>query len=484
MMGEIKKLGGESVIYGLSTVVARLLNFILVPFYTYFLLPSEYGIVAAVFSYIAFLNAIYQFGMDQAYMRFAGETSDDKKAFSTAMFCVAGISAAVSATLMLGSQQAARLCGIGAENSGLIFYSAVILTLDALSSAAFAKLRLMHKAWNFVAVKTAGIVLNVACNIIFVGFMGMKVEGVFLASLLASAFSLALLWPVFRASLRWIFDGELFSEMVKFAWPFVPAGLGAMIVQVIDRPILLFLTDAKTVGIYQANYRLGIFMMLFVSMFDQAWRPFFLERANTPNAPNIFARVFTYFALAGVFFAAGISFFIGDVIKTSVFGFHLLNENYWGGLSIVPIILFGYLFYGFYINFMASAAISKRTSAIMKVTFLGAATNVLANFLLIPNFNMTGAAWATFISYFIMAGAMYFYGKKLYPVPYEYKRAGKVFLAAAITLGLWLGCGKLFGENPPAFLLCKLAIIALYPVELFLLGFFTDGEKRRIGEMI
>jgi len=372
MLKDLKALGKESLIYGLSTVGARLLNFLLMPFYTHYLLPAEYGVVATVFSYIAFLNILYQYGMDQAYMR---HYAHKEKAFSTAYSCVLVTSVLFSAVLACFPSFWAGLGGL---------YAAAILFLDSINVLPFADLRMAHKPFYFAGVRLASITLNVVLNIVFLTRFGMGIEGVFLANLLSSLLSVAAVPKRFTFT----FDRELFRKLVDYSLPLLPAGLGAMAVQVIDRPILLRLSGEAAVGVYQANYRLGIFMVLLVSMFDQAWRPFFLERADKPDAPAVFARVLTYFTLVLVWLGMALSFFIPDLARLQVAGRALIHESYWPGLPIVPVVLFAYLVNGIYVNLLAPIIISKKTKVIMLATLAGALVNVAANFALIPKFGI------------------------------------------------------------------------------------------------
>ncbi|MDT8286576.1 MAG: oligosaccharide flippase family protein, partial [Elusimicrobiales bacterium] len=312
MKKDIGRLGGESLIYGLSTVAARLLNFLLMPFYTHYLPPAGYGVVAAVFSYIAFLNIVYHYGLDQSYMRHRSE--DAGRAWSSALACLLVSTAFLTALMLLFPSALAGLAGIGADSGRLVLYAAAILALDTLSLLPFAELRMRHKALRFAAVRTASIALNVALNVYFLAGRGMGVEGVFLANIISSALSLLLLSDLLFSTIP-SFDRGMARRLLSFALPLLPAGLGAMAVQVIDRPIMLALSGEAAVGLYQASYRLGIFMMLVVSMFDAAWRPFFLERADKPEAPPVFARVLTYFTALAAWTLVGVSLLIEDAVK-------------------------------------------------------------------------------------------------------------------------------------------------------------------------
>ncbi|MDD4003694.1 MAG: oligosaccharide flippase family protein [Elusimicrobiaceae bacterium] len=480
MLKDIAALGRESVIYGFSTVLARLLNFLLVPFYTYFLAPADYGVAASVFAYIAFLNIIYQYGMDQAYMRFtAGRNPDDPVVFSTPLLAVTASSAVLSAGLILFSGPLAELCGIGRGFAPLVVYSALVLALDAVCIVPFARLRMKHRAWKFVGVRTLSIAVNVGMNIVMLAVLRRGPEGIFIAALAASGVSLLLLLPDMLRIARPRFDRALFSDMAAFAWPFVPSGLASMIVQVVDRPIVMFLAGATAVGVYQAGYKMGIFMMLIVVMFDQAWRPFFLERARQPGAERMFARVFTLFSFAGVWVTLAIALFIGDLLRFPVHGVYLLHPDYRGGIAVVPLVLVAYLFYGFYINFMVAPVLSKKTGMLVWVTLAGGLSNIAGNFLLVPHFSIIGAGWATLVSYLIMAVCLYFAGRRVYPVPYEWSRVLKVFACA----GLLLGCAWAAVRCGAPVRAAKLSVLLFYPVILGLAGFYRTAEIEELKKI-
>ena len=473
MFKDIRSLGKESVIYGLSTVAARLLNFFLMPFYTHYLVPAEYGVAAALFSYIAFFNILYQYGMDQAYMR---HFEEKEKSFPAAFAGVFWGGLVLTVLLVLAASPAAALSGIGAANGRLVVWSALILFSDALSVVPFADLRMEHKAVRYASIRFFTIVINVLLNIVFISFLRKGVEGIFLANIISSLFALAAVLLPCRRLLSLKIDGAVFRRLAVFALPLVPAGLGSMAVQVIDRPILLRLSGEAAVGIYQANYRLGIFMMLVVSMFDQAWRPFFLDRSKKENAGAVFARVLTYFVLAGVWLTLALSFFIGDLVKVKVFSTPLIHPAYWPGLGIVPIILWGYLFNGVYINFLAPVILAKKTASIMTATLSGAAVNIAANFILIPLYGITGAAWATFIAYFAMAVVIYPAGRDAYPIPYEFKRLAAMFGAGLLLSLPLLMPGLITGR---AWFLYRAAALAAFPSALLAFGFFLPEEKNK-----
>jgi len=221
--------------------------------------------------------------------------------------------------------------------------------------------------------------------------------------------------------------------MLKFGLPFLPAGFAVMLVQVIDVPILERLTDLKTVGIYKANYKLGIFMMLFVNMFQFAWQPFFLQNAKELNAKEMFSKILTYFTLVGSVILVVLSLFITDLAQIKIAGFSLVGSQYWAGLQIVPIILLAYLINGMYSVFSAGIYIEEKSIYVPFITGTGALVNVVANFLLIPVLSFTGAAIATLASYFVMALGYYYVTQKFFKVKYELKRIGHIFISVLLV---------------------------------------------------
>ena len=471
MLEDIKTLGRESLVYGLSTVAGRMLTFLLLPFYTHYLLPADYGVSAAIFSYIAFFSILCQYGLDQAYMR---HYEHREKAFPAAFYGVAVVSFVIAALLCASGERLAVFSGIGAGHGRLIRYGALILFIDALSAVPFADLRMAHKAPRYALVRLSALAVNLLLNLWLIAGAGWGIEGIFAANAVSSLFSLAVvIWPAVPR-LKFTADRDLFSKMLSFALPLVPAGLGSMAVQVIDRPILLALAGPAAVGIYQANYRLGIFMMLVVSMFDQAWRPFFIERAKKPEAKPLFAKILTCFAMCSAGLVLAVSFFIEDIVKIRVAGTPLIHPAYWSGLGLVPVVLWGYLFNGLYVNFLAPAVIARKTGLIMSVTLCGAAVNIAANFALIPAFGMLGAAWATFASYFCMAALMLFAGRRHYAVPYEYGRLAAILCSAGL-------CACVFFLKPlivcagPLWLAVRLVALGAYLI--LAVRLLSDAEK-------
>ncbi len=477
MRRQLQRLGSDTAIYGVSTILGRALNFLLLPFYTNVLLPGEYGVVSYVFSIIAFVTVFYSYGLESAYFKYSStlEVGTQKENFSTPFISLILTSALFSLVISALAGPIARSLAISADLLPIVYCGAGVLAFDAIAIVPFAALRMEHKPRVFAAIKVMTIVITVVLNIVLLLVLHMGVRGIFISNLVASGFAVLMLVPTIVRNFTWPIQGDLLKALLKFGLPFVPAGLATMAVQVVDRPILRALTDDATVGIYQANYRLGIFMMLVVQMYDFAWRPFYFSNAAEPNAKQLFARVLTYVLLCMSAIFLVISFFIEDAVKISLFGHHIIHPNYWGGLGIVPVVLAGYMFLGISNNMSAGIYIEKKTSYMPPITFIGAAVNVGVNFLLIPSMGMMGAAWATFFAYFSMAVAVYFVSRKVYPIEYEFGRLFKIAICTIVVYAVYL----IFPMSDWSWwsgTLVRLGLLGVFCILMYAMKFFDNSE--------
>ena len=434
MLDKIKELTKDTAIYGISTIVGRFLGFFLIPFYTNVINTHDFGIYSNIYAYLAFLNIFFIYGMDAAFMKYASikENTEKEKIFSTAYLFVALTTLLLVVILFLLKIPFSRLMEIPNEYSKLYYYLIIILVFDTLALVPFANLRLERKAGKFTSIKLSNIVLNLTLNFILVLKFKLGIEAIFLANLIASAFSFLLLTPEIFKLITLRIDKDLLRKLLKFGIPYLPASLASTVVQVIDRPVVLAMTNESTLGIYQANYKLGIFMMLFVSMFQFAWQPFFLNNAKEKNAKEIFAKVLTIFLLVSSMIWIILTLFVEDFARFEFLpGKSIIGKEYLSGIAIVPIILLGYLFNGIYYNFQAGIYIEEKTKYFPVVTGAGALINVCVNILLIPVLGIMGAAIATLASYVVMAGGLYFFSQKYYKIPYEY---GKIFKVLAVII--------------------------------------------------
>ncbi len=475
MLRELRGLAKETAVYGLSTVLGRLLSFLLTPLFSYLLEPTDNGAMQAVYAYIAFLSVIYGLGLDTAYLRLGRrEGKSDESAFSAAFLTVVGSALAVSTVIHLFAAPLARAMGLPAEFAVLVRYGAWILAADAAMIMPYAELRGSHRARAYAGIKLVGIAMNLILAYVFVRVLRLGLHGVFLANLTASLSSLAMLAPVILSRLAPP-DRAKLKSMLGFGVPLVLAGVGSMVVQVSDRPILARAAGLAAAGVYGTCYKLGIGMMLLVGMFDQAWKPFILERADRPDAGALIARVLTYFTTLASWAFLAIVFFIGPLVTAPLLGGKsLIHPSFWSGLPVVPIVTLGYLFSGFYFVMLAPLMLDKRTGAISAATWAGALVNLGANWFLIPRLGMMGAAWATLAAYVAMAVAVWALGRDSRAVPYEWTRLGGL---AAWTAALWWP-GMNVGLGARALLLCA------YPAGLMIFGFLAPDELAELRSLL
>jgi O-antigen/teichoic acid export membrane protein len=491
MRQQLRQLSGDTAIYGVTTIVQRFLSFLLTPFYTHFLRPAEYGVQATIFSIIAFVMILSNAGMEAAYFKYYSVADDDlgrRRAYWNALLINWGVAGAIAGVIICLPAAFNRVAffNLPPSDFGLIRLTGAIIFFDSASMVTLALLRMSRRPKVFGGIKIAAIVVNVALNVWLVGILKMGVAGVMLAGLIQSAAQFLLTLPFLAGMLPITIDRETSDRLLRFGLPTIASGLALIALQVIDRPIMSNLAGYTAAGLYQANYRLGIVMMMFVSMFEFAWRPFFLQQANQPNARQLFARVFTYFNLvAGAIFLV-FSFYIVNLAELPLpfrHGKTIIDPSYWSGLGIVPVVLAAYIFNGWYTNFITGIYIEKKTRSLPWITGVGAVAEAGLCFLLIPILGIAGGAWATLVAYLVMAVVLYRYIRRWYPIAYEWGRVGKLAIGVA---GVWV-LNLLITDFHDGSLragLIRLGLLGLYAGWLVVGGFFDGAERRELSRFL
>jgi len=474
---DLKRLTKHSAIYGLGHILSRGIGFLLLPLYTNVLSPAEYGLVALIFTFIAFVNILFLYGLDSAFLRFYAleEDADGKRqVLSTTCLLTVFTSILFFAVLFFLSGPLSRLVLGRSEIQSLLKIAAGILLLDTLSTFPYLLLRMEERSSRFVVYRFVNIILNVGLNILLVAHLKMGVQGVFSSNLVASVFTLIILLPVVWSRLSPIVSMKLAKEFLKFGLPFIPAGLASMTMELIDRYMLNNMKGLEIVGIYNAGYKLGLFMLLVVMAFKFAWQPFFLSLAREESrAKKSFAAVLTYFLLASGFLHLAVSFFVDDLVRLSFGGVSVFGSDYWAGTQVVPVILLAYIIMGVYLIFLPGIYLKKKTKFVPLFTGTGAAVNVVCNLLFIPRWGMMGAAWATLLGYLSMAGLMYVTVQRFYPIRYQFARITRIALVAAVLFG----AGQWIGHS----LVNRILLLFLgFPMGLAVTGFFTKAERQRV----
>ena len=444
-MSTFKKLFQQTFIYGLATVLPRMLSFLLVPLYTEVLPKEEYGEISVIFAYFVLFNVILAYGMETAFFRFYNKQKEKTEVLSTS-----GISLGLSSLLFFGvaflSQDwISSITGIPLQYIKIAIW---ILLLDALVIIPFAWLRASEKPMRYAIIKILNVAVNLGLNVFFLIYLNDLARGseffatiyipdfeisyVFIANLIASGITLLLMLPFyFRLQLR--FNTTLWKSMIKYAFPVLIAGIAFSINEVFDRIMLDYLLPAdiarSEIGAYSACYKLALFMTLFATAFRLGIEPFFFSHAESRNAAQTYAQITNYFVVLGSLILVGVIVFI-DLLKIIL----IQNDTYWEAMEVVPLILLANLFLGIYHNLSVWYKITDRTKFGGYISLAGAAVTIVLNLLLIPLISYTGSAIATLAAYGLMMLLSLYFGQKYYPIPYNLKKMlGYLSLAVFIS---------------------------------------------------
>ena len=439
-MNPLKKLAGQTAIYGLSTIVGRLLNYLLVPLYTYqFADPREYGIVTEFYAYLSFLNVVLSYGMETALFNFAAKQGDARRVGATAQWSLLATTLVFLIAGLHWAQPIADLLRHPAHGD-YVRWAIWILALDALAAIPFAMLRQRQRAGRFAALKTLNILVNIAGNALFIGVAkwahdhgglgdwgvyaaclydpGIGIGYVFLANLAASAVTLVLLSrEIIGLGLR--FDPQLWRRMLRYGLPLLIAGLAGMVNETLDRVLLKYLLPADVamsqIGIYGACYKISILMTIFIQAYRYAAEPFFFSLYKQKDSRETYALTMNWFVVACSVIFLGVMANISWVQ-------YFVGANYRQGLPVVPILLLANLCLGVYFNLSVWYKLTEQTRYGTYFTLWGALVTLVLNFYWIPRMGYLGSAWATLACYGSMAVLSYGCGHRAFPIPYDLRR--------------------------------------------------------------
>lgn len=458
-MNILKKLASDTAVYGLSSLLGRLLNYLLVPFHTLIFEPQAYGVVSVFYADAAFLNVIYLYGMETAFFRFVNRADFDKESVFNLIQTALIISSVLFSSFLFFFADFLSVFFAYPDSELYIQYFAFILGIDAILAVPFARLRSEGKAKRFASLKILTILLNIFFTIFFLWFCPKVTEGVFLANFqdffkkfydtenqlayvfLANLLANASLLPFFIKDFfkfRFQVDWTKFSPIFFYAYPILFTGLTAAINEVADRNLLEALlppnfyenkSSTDAVGIYSACYKLAIFISLAVQAFKYAAEPLFFAQAQQKNSPEIFAKIMKYFVIACAVMYLGVS------LNLDILQFILQKPEYREGIYIVPFLLLANVFLGIYYNLAIWFKITDRTYFGTWIGLFGAVLTVLFNILLIPVWGYLGSAVATLLCYAAMAGLCYVIGQKYFPVPYDIFSAFLYLGLASVLIG-------------------------------------------------
>lgn len=450
-MNPYKKLGGQAIIYGLGNIVPRILNYaILTVYYTRRFSVEEYGVITELYAYVAILMVILTYGMETGLFKFSDDEKSRNNVFSTAFLSVTLTSVFFVFVVIVLRSVIAR--GIGyTGNPEYIVYLGTILGIDAVSAIVFAKLRIENKVRRFALLKIINVVVTIFFVLLFLeGFPRLAwisgssfyavyladigVGFVFIANLLASLVVLLLLLGDIR-KYKAVVRGSVLMKLLVYSIPLLVSGLAGMFNETIDR-ILIRNFSAEGInplyelGIYGANYRIAVLMTIFVQMFRYAAEPFFFNQFKQKEARLIYANVLKYFTIFMMVIFLAVSVLI-DGFK------YFIDVRFHEGLQIVPIVLMANVFTGMLFNVNMWYKLTGNTMYGVYITGTGAIITVVLNILFIPLYGYIACAWIHLLSNFLMLAITYFYGQKVYKIPYDLKNILLYVLLGVVFYGIW-----------------------------------------------
>lgn len=434
-MNNIKHLAKQTAVYGLSSIFARLINYIITPLYTYHFLPEAYGVYASFYAYTALLLAVLGMGMETAYFRFHKQ----EKSFDVIMSFLLVIAFLF---FLLVNLFAVQISGFLFDTTAayvlfIRLFSGIIIC-DLLLALPFARLRLSQKALQFASFKLLNIVLTVLLNLFFILILKNSSEQVthpfhqklgnlyqenigigyaFIANLVASIVSILCFYKVFQ-KIKWNWNTSLLKPYLRYAMPLVLVSCGGIVNEVADRILLKIyvpgdeIQKLAAVGLYSAAYKIAILLSIFIQAFRYAAEPFFFKHHQQNGETKVYAQVMNYFTATTCLV---LLFVVANLDWLQYFNAPIYKQ----GTTIVPILLFANLFLGMYYNLSVSYKLSDRTFAGAAIALFGSLITITINVIFIPYFSYVASAWATLICYASMLVLSYFWGQKFFRINYD-----------------------------------------------------------------
>ncbi|WP_372975034.1 lipopolysaccharide biosynthesis protein [Muriicola sp.] len=434
-MSLFQKLFKQTFIYGLATVLPRMLSFILVPLYTKVMPTGAYGEVTLIFAWFAIFNVVLAYGMETAFFRFFNSEEKPTRVTSTALISVGATTAVFTVFAFVIREQMAVWLNIDPQ---YIKYVIFILALDALAIIPFAMLRAMQKPRRYAVIKILNVAVNLSLNVFFLLFLPGLSEGnpegifsaiyvpdfqisyIFISNLIASALTLALMFPSYRLR-NYTFDRVLWSKMIRYGLPVMIAGIAFTINEVFDRIMLSELLPASIakseIGKYSACYKIALFMTLFATAFRLGIEPFFFSHSRSENPQKAYAQITNYFVVLGSVILLAVVVY-ADPLKVLI----VRNSDYWEAMPVVPIIILASFCLGIYHNLSVWYKVTDRTRFGAYISIAGAVITIVINYLFIPSIGYYASAYATLAAYASMMSLSYYLGKRYYPIPYNFRK--------------------------------------------------------------
>jgi O-antigen/teichoic acid export membrane protein len=462
-------------IYGLGDLARKLVGFLLIPLYTRYMSPGQYGILQLSLVFIAFWQILYSFGMTTAFFRYYLDTRDDearKRVFSTTLWSVLFIDLLLSVLMIKNVDTISDLLFGDPGEGAIVVLVVFVLFIESIVQIPLLLLRALDRSRTFLMFVIIQLSAALIANYVLVAHYGMGPYGAILANLLSSGLLLALLVPVAVKSTRFTFARETFVHLLRYGLPFIPSAISMMVMNISDQYLLRYFRGLEETGLYALSYKFGMAINLFITGFRYAWIPFIFRVSGEPDANKLYARTFEITSVILAFLFFGICTFLPEIY------YLLVDRSYYGGMVIVPLVAFSYILFGLHIIFIAGVYLEDQTPFIAKVGTTAAVINVLLNLLLIPEYGMWGASVTTLASFSVLIVLVYIKAQKVHPIPFDLRRVASVLL---ISLFLVAGVRYFDWGSPLMTVGIKLLTFAIF---LFILRSMGYIRKQKLKEIL
>ena len=468
LLQTLKKLLKHSVIYGLGGMLAKLLGFVLLPIYTRYLTPADYGILVLLGVTSSFAAAIAQLGLGSALFReVIYKESDESTVVSTAFYFLLVESILFFGGLIAFSPQLSHLIFDTLEYTHLLHIVFLTGVLSMFNVIVMAILRTREQSALYSILSVAKFLVGAILNIYFIVVLQRGVEGLLIAGLISTALFAVVDLALLSRDIRLTFSVPILRRMLGFGVPLVPAGLSSLVMTSADRFFLQVFSTPAEVGLYSLGYNIGMVVNLIVGAIQLAWPAQLFVIAKQPDAERQFAQILTYYLFAIGFIGLGLSVLAREVLVI------MTTPRFYGAYVVIPLIVLSYIFYG--IRFMTNIAlpIQDKMKYMPPIIIGSAILNLGLSYILIPRYGMMGAAWATAISYLILVVVQTAVNLRFWYIPYEYKRIAKISLVWGGVYG-----SSLLIRTPSVWLSSglKVALLTTYPFLLYALHFYEKQE--------
>ncbi len=469
--GEVKLLAKHSAIYGVARILDRAIGFFMIPVYTRFLAPADYGVLELIYMTVSLIGMVVGVGITSAVTRFYFDHKDEEKrnvVISTAIIAYGGMVGLIVLLLLPFGGFVGRVVLQSDDGSRLILVALITMAADIVFSIVLAYLRAQHASLKVTGITLTKTVLTLSLNIYFLVFLEMGVFGILLASLVANLlFATGMVIDTLRRTGMRI-DFPLMVEMLRFGGPLIPSNVAAYLVHSSDRYFIGHYVAVSQVGIYSLGYKFGSLINQLVNApFTQIWNPRRIEKFDQGDVEKHFAKIFTYFCTLNVFAALMLSLLSRELIQV------MAAPEYWDAYKVVPIIALSYVIFSFHYHFNIGILAKKKTKFIAYTNVLNGGLNLVLNIALIPRFGVWGAAWATLFCFTFKITLTYIFSNRLHPILVEWRRVITVFLVGGVVYGagVQIDLGSIW-LNAPAHAAAGLGM----PLLLVVARFFSQEE--------